>query len=73
MLKMPQHTAFRLQQDKVQGDGSKPLMIKQAIPNGTKSRRLKFDNLDDSDESDDNFMSSSEEESEEDGEEEGDE
>ena len=53
-------------------DGSKPLMIKQAVPNGTKSRRLKFDNSDDNDESsseEDNLMLSSEEESEEDGEE----
>ena len=40
-------------------------MIKQAISNGTKSRRLKFDDSNDNDESVDNFMSSSEEEEDE--------
>ena len=48
-------------------DGSKPTMIKLAVPSGSRSKRLKFEESSDS-ESDDDLLSS-EEESEEDAEE----
>ena len=34
-------------------DDSRPMIIKQSVPNKTKSRRLKFDDSDDNDELDD--------------------